>query len=302
MTECPAKTGSNVNAMGVACYLCGSKRSSKRKGRVRDNPSIKIHECDSCSLVYLTAFERDDTVAFYQEGGMHGGAESALSVDRWLRETTRDDRRRFESFREQITSKNILDFGCGAGGFLFQARSVAESVAGVELEERLTSHFQSNALSVYADIDQFPLGQKFDIITAFHVVEHLPDPRSMLKKLKERLTPGGKIIVEVPSADDALLTLYESDAFSRFTYWSCHRYLFNAHTLSLLADQAQLHVTYIKQIQRYSLANHLHWLARGEPGGHEHWAFVDSPELTAAYDSALARIGKTDTIVACLTS
>ena len=189
---------------------------------------------------------------------MHGGAESATPVDRWLRETARDDDRRFESFREQIVNKNILDFGCGAAGFLLRAREVAESVAGIELEKRLASHFETNALSVFVDIDHIPPERKFDFITAFHVIEHLSDPRNMLEKLKEHLALAGKIIVEVPSAEDVLLTLYENDPFSHFTYWSCHLYLFNAHTLSLLAKQAGLRVTYIKHVQRYPLSNHLY--------------------------------------------
>jgi SAM-dependent methyltransferase len=84
----------------------------------------------------------------------------------------------------------------------------------------------------------------------FDVIEHLPDPRNLLERIKEHLGPTGKIIVEVPSADDALLTLYESDPFSRFTYWSCHLYFFNAQTLFLLtlfllAKQAGLRVRYI---------------------------------------------------------
>ena len=222
----------------MACYLCGSEQSTRRKGQVRDNPNSQIHECAACDLVYLSACEPENLTTFYQEGGMHGGAESAVPIDHWLRETARDDSRRFESFREQIVNKRVLDFGCGAGGFLLRAREVAESVAGVELEKRLTPHFKTNALSVFADIDHFPLERKFDVITAFHVIEHLPDPRNMLEKLKEHLGPNGKIIVEVPSADDALLTLYENDPFSRFTYWSCHLFLFNAPTLSLLAKQA----------------------------------------------------------------
>ena len=285
----------------MACYLCGSEQSTRRKGQVRDNPNSQIHECVECDLVYLTICEPENLAAFYQEGGMHGGAESAIPADRWLRETARDDSRRFESFREQIVNKRVLDFGCGAGGFLLRAREDAESVAGVELEKRLTPHFKTNALSVCGDINHLSSEKKFDVITAFHVIEHLPDPRDMLEKFKEHLGPTGKIIVEVPSADDALLTLYESDPFSRFTYWSCHLYLFNTHTLSMLAKQAGLHVSYTKHVQRYPISNHLYWLSRGNPGGHDHWAFLDSPEMDAAYESTLARIGKTDTIIACLT-
>lgn len=141
---------------------------------------------------------------------------------------------------------------------------------------------------------------EYDLITAFHVIEHLPDPRAMLTSLARFLTPNGQMIIEVPSSDDALLTLYDCDAFQRFTYWSQHLFLSNSATLEVLARQAGLRVVAVKHYQRYPLSNHLHWLSRMEPGGHQRWAFLDTPELTSAYASALAALGKTDTLIAHL--
>ena len=140
----------------------------------------------------------------------------------------------------------------------------------------------------------------YDLITAFHVIEHLPDPLQVLKSLAEKLSSNGQIIIEVPSSEDALLTLYDSDAFQRFTYWSQHLFLFNSNNLGLLAKKAGLAVKAIQHIQRYPLSNHLHWLSKGKPGGHKAWSFIDSPELNNAYANALAAVGKTDTLVAYL--
>lgn len=67
--------------------------------------------------------------------------------------------------------------------------------------------------------------KNYDLITAFHVVEHLPDPRTTLKELSSLLSPEGYLIIEVPSSEDALITLYDCDAFQKFTYWSQHLYL-----------------------------------------------------------------------------
>jgi hypothetical protein len=129
------------------------------------------------------------------------------------------------------------------------------------------------------------------------VLEHLPDPKATLTGLSGFLKKKGQIIIEVPSADDALLTLYKCEAFSHFTYWSCHLFLFNSRTLKKLADQARLRINYIKQVQRYPLSNHLFWLVQGKPGGHEKWSFIDSPELARVYEARLGGIGKCDTIV-----
>lgn len=120
----------------------------------------------------------------------------------------------------------------------------------------------------------------------------------MLTRCGELIAENGEIIVEVPSSTDALLTIYKSEAFQEFTYWSCHLQLFNAHNLALLARQAGLQVNFIRQFQRYHLANHLHWLSRGEPGGHRVWSMLDSTGLNAEYAASLARLGACDTLIA----
>lgn len=129
-------------------------------------------------------------------------------------------------------------------------------------------------------------------------MEHLPEPHAALSKLAALLKPNGRLIIEVPNANDALLTLYDCDAFQRFSYWSQHLFLFNASTLEMLARKAGLRILTLKHFQRYPLSNHLHWLSQGKPGGHQHWAFLDSPEMSSAYASTLAALGKTDSLIA----
>jgi len=195
-----------------------------------------------------------------------------------------------------------LDFGCGTGGFLLKAQNLAAITHGVELETHLNSHYKNRSLTVFQNLSDIPNdiqgGREYDIITMFHVLEHIPDPKSILIELSEILADGGQIIVEVPNADDALLTLYQCEPFSNFTYWSCHLFLFTVKTLKMLFSQVNLKVNYTKQIQRYPLANHLYWLANGKPGGHQKWNFLNSPELHTAYEKQLAAIGKCDTILA----
>jgi 2-polyprenyl-3-methyl-5-hydroxy-6-metoxy-1,4-benzoquinol methylase len=282
----------------TACYLCGSTSNWQRPGQVRDNPTLKVLECSKCGLVFLSSFDHIHP-QHYDDSGMHG--DRPLPVDEWLREAEWDDERRFEFVRSSLTGKRVLDFGCGAGGFLLKARTHAACVNGVEPESRLQAHFQQEQLTVFSNLEEL-LGQapdlKFDLITAFHVMEHLSDPRSILKQLPDLLAEGGQLIVEVPSSDDVLLTLYECDPFMHFTYWSQHLFLFNSSTLSTLVDQSDLKLQWIKQVQRHPLSNHLHWLARGKPGGHDYWSFMDSPLLKEAYSAQLAALGRCDTILA----
>ena len=277
-----------------ACYLCEGKELKKRAGSVRDNPSLDIMECARCGLVFLSSFSHIKE-GFYEDAKMHDG-DISIDIEAWVRETEHDDERRFSWIRPSIEGKSVLDFGCGTGMFLKRAKELAKSVKGIEPEKRLKEHFNKEGLSVAESISE--LGESFDIITLFHVLEHLSDPVQVLEELSAKLSENGEIIVEVPNASDALLTLYESKPFSEFTYWSCHLFLYTRSTLERVAEQAGLRVNYIEQVQRYTLANHLYWLSKGKPGGHKEWQFMDSDELNSAYAKQLASIGGCDTLLA----
>jgi 2-polyprenyl-3-methyl-5-hydroxy-6-metoxy-1,4-benzoquinol methylase len=261
---------------------------------VRDAPHMRILECRSCGLVALESAAHIHA-DHYRDSGMHG--QSVPTMESWLRQCEWDDRRRFESLSAAIANRRVLDFGCGAGGFVHLAAGLACDVVGVEVERRVQDFWRDR----HRIVDSVAAaGGNFDVVTAFHVVEHLVDPRRMLTELAAVLAPGGTLIVEVPSADDALLTLFDCAPFQRFTYWSQHLFLFNPATLRALAVQAGLEVVAIRQVQRYPLSNHLHWLSRSTPGGHQLWSFLDSPALTQAYGAALAAQGLCDTLVAHL--
>jgi cyclopropane fatty-acyl-phospholipid synthase-like methyltransferase len=278
----------------MTCYLCNSSDLSARKGEVRDAPGMQILQCNDCGLVFLGA---TDHIAhgFYENSGMHGTA--LTPIDSWLKDTEWDDQRRFELMKAMLPNKRLLDFGCGAAGFLQKAKTLAFEVTGVELEARVRNYW-AGQLNIVSSVEA--AGEGYDLITAFHVLEHLPDPRATLSRLAERLQPRGRMIIEVPNADDALLDLYDCDAFQRFTYWSQHLFLYSASTFDVLARQAGCRVVAIQHCQRYPLSNHLHWLSQGKPGGHQRWAFLDTLELTRAYENTLAAMGKTDTLIAHL--
>lgn len=275
----------------MECNLCKCKEYKKRDGSVRDNKKLEILECINCGLVYLSSLEHMNS-EFYKNSNMH----TEFDFNKWQNETKIDDKRRFDFIKNLIVNKSVLDFGSGNGGFLSLSKDVSSYVCAVELEKAVNPYYKENDIDLYDSLEKIDV--RFDVITAFHVIEHLSEPIIILKNLKNLLKEKGKIIIEVPNASDALLTIYKNEPFSYFTYWSCHLYLYTQHTLGLLAKQAGLNIDFIKHIQRYSLSNHLYWLSKGNPGGHEKWgSFLDSEELNKAYENQLATIGATDTII-----
>lgn len=275
------------------CYLCGNTELKIIHKGTRDRKDLDVLKCPKCGLVCLSSFDHINN-NFYEDSGMHQNND--IELMHWRERTKEDDERRAGMLESVIRGKEILDFGCGNGGFLNYARNIAQ-VEGVEIEKAARDELTKQGLTVYSDISESKL--QYDIITLFHVLEHLNDPISYLKTIKEYLKDGSnsQIIIEIPNADDALLTIYESGKFADFTYWSPHLFLYNHENIGLLADKAGLKINFIKQIQRYPLANHLYWMAKGKPGGQKEWDILNSRELNKQYTSKLAELHACDTIL-----
>ena len=278
------------------CYLCGNVEFEDVEGKLRDLPDMKILRCKNCGLVFLESFDHIND-NFYEDSKMIPD-KTKHEWETHLKDCEGDDIRRAKFIKTTSENKSILDFGCGGGGFLLKIKNHCSKCEGVEKDKSFVKVMTEQGFKIYNDINE--LEEKYDIITLFHVLEHLKDPKEMLNRLSKHLNPNGVIIIEVPQSNDALLSLYKCKPFTEFTYWGCHLFLFNNNTLKKVIEDSRLNVDYIKNIQRYPLSNHLYWLSHGKPGGHVKWNFLDSPELKKEYEIQLAKKEMCDTLIACV--
>lgn len=281
----------------MSCYLCGGEAVESVPGRVRDRPEIPILRCASCGLVFLGSFAHVHE-SFY-EADYTDENHAAQDWQAFLNDCRQDDERRFGQLRPLIANRKYLDVGCGGGGVLLRARQHCRQAMGVEPQLRWRGLLTGAGVGMAASLGEVGDASQ-DVISLFHVLEHIPDPLPFLRELLSKAAPGGRIVIEVPNADDALLSLYRNKAFSEFAYWSPHLFLYNPATLARLLEMAgvaRARFT-VSQFQRYPLSNHLMWLAEGRPGGHSAWSFLDSPALTEAYAAQLAAQGRCDTLIA----
>jgi SAM-dependent methyltransferase len=103
------------------------------------------------------------------------------------------------------TGKRLLDVGCGAGWFLRISKKLGAIEQGVEPSEYAAKLAQQQGLHVFhgtleSYVEHTSAGTQFDIITANHVIEHVPEPVQTLRAMKQLLASGGFVWVAVPNA------------------------------------------------------------------------------------------------------
>jgi 2-polyprenyl-3-methyl-5-hydroxy-6-metoxy-1,4-benzoquinol methylase len=134
----------------------------------------------------------------------------------------------------QPTDK-ILDFGCGHGYFVQALTKRNFQCYGFDIGSDKISHHQNGHITNKTSLHEYK-EEGFDLITLWHVLEHMQDHHAIINQLKQKLTPTGKIIIAVPNTN--------SYAFKQLgTKWGwlqqpyVHINQYNAENLSMLLKE-----------------------------------------------------------------
>jgi 2-polyprenyl-3-methyl-5-hydroxy-6-metoxy-1,4-benzoquinol methylase len=98
----------------------------------------------------------------------------------------------------QPNKGRILDIGAGTGDFLSVAKNDGWETVGVEPSEKAKSIAKSKGVSFVEKTSELE-NHSFDVISMWHVLEHVPDLDNQLKELKRLLKPNGSLIIAVPN-------------------------------------------------------------------------------------------------------
>jgi 2-polyprenyl-3-methyl-5-hydroxy-6-metoxy-1,4-benzoquinol methylase len=163
------------------------------------DPSIALCECQACAFIFRNPRPTFDEIAeHYSRGAQY---ESWLAAEK-----ARDAmwRRRLRKITRHRKGGSLLDVGAGIGQFLHVAQNNFK-VEGTEISKsalRIGADKYGLALhngSLEEIVDTALRERRFDIITLFHVLEHVPWPAATLAACTQLLVEGGLLVVAVPN-------------------------------------------------------------------------------------------------------
>ncbi len=254
--------------------------------RTRDVENLRVWKDKESGIIYVDDFFLGES--HYKE----------TEYDKVDLERRKDVDRRVKKYLKYVTNKKMADFGCGSGDFLREIASRCQTACGIEFSKGYRNSLLKEHINCLESLDDIE-DKSLDIMVSFHCLEHLPNPLDILNKISKKIVSGGLILIEVPHANDFLLSKLSCEDFKQFTLWSEHLILHTRYSLNKILEFAGFKEIYVEGVQRYPLSNHLNWLVNGTPGGHTSpFSSMDSDELFDAYERSLVSIDATDTLVA----
>ncbi|WP_027065515.1 class I SAM-dependent methyltransferase [Maribacter sp. Hel_I_7] len=97
-----------------------------------------------------------------------------------------------------LDEKSLLDIGCGTGEFLAYAKNKNWNTVGVEVNQNARNKASNKNLKIYKSLEDLP-NRQFNIISLWHVLEHLPNLNEKISLIKTKLDDNGTLIIAVPN-------------------------------------------------------------------------------------------------------
>lgn len=176
------------------CRVCGGKELVEwmRDGRLRD---CVYYRCRACGLwnydldCGLDQTQYTETYVSPTEREWYGNRDMRMA---WAA---------LSRFVDEPGS--LLDIGCGNGCVMYEARAAGWDVEGLELSESFANAIAADT-GMHVRVGNFldegdEAHRRFDVVVLRHVLEHLPDPHLAMRRIRDRLKPGGLGYLEFPN-------------------------------------------------------------------------------------------------------
>jgi SAM-dependent methyltransferase len=303
-------------AVPSSCPLCAA--SAERLAPVAprvygDDTGRGVFHCASCdvrflfprlsteeeSRLYTAEFERFMVARSAANAGWEG-PEKHIAANEGERT------RRMAHLAPFLGRKlRILEVGCSSGFMLYPLIETGHDCVAIEPSGVFSDYVRNRGVKCFSTLDEMLAAgegsDKFDLIVHYYVLEHVSDPTSFLKGQIDLLKPEGRIVFEVPNANDALTTIYDIPAYERFIWVVSHTWYFSEASLADAIRRAGGKPN-VRLDQRYDLSNHIVWARDGRPGGAGRFTGIWGAGIEGAYKKALIEARRCDTLVGIVTA
>lgn len=160
-----------------------------------------VEQCTQCGMVITNPRPTQEKASTYYQSSQyisHNTIATGLFDSIYLvvrRFTLRWKRRLVNPY---LNGNLLLDVGCGTGSFLHHCKQSGLEVYGVEPSDDARAKALGYDLRIVESIEKLPHVQ-FDVITLWHVLEHMYELNASLEKIKDRLADNGIIFIAVPN-------------------------------------------------------------------------------------------------------
>ncbi len=183
LTKCPlCKSGHFLNHIEITDYAVSKS-------------SFVLCRCSECQLVFTNPRPTSEEIGtYYDFPEYYSHQDQSKNLTQWIYQRVRNYSisKKVEIIEQFVEEGKLLDYGCGTGEFLYEASINHWKVVGIEPNEK--ARIQANKKlggKVIASIDDLKKDSLFDVITLFHVLEHIHDLRKTVKKILTHLKSGG---------------------------------------------------------------------------------------------------------------
>jgi len=197
--ECPLCSSKEIEFID---YISAPKPILFGSTPVFFNNKIEFYKCKKCNSFFNSKiiFEKE-SIDLYKNSEENKWAISSFEEDK-----TED----LISVVKKYLFKGakVLDIGCNDGTLLDYAANLGAETYGTEYSELAVKHAKSKGHKIYKNFDEIPLENKFDVVFAFDVIEHLYNVRDFLNYAKDRLNKNGVLIILTGNPDYFLVKIF----------------------------------------------------------------------------------------------
>ena len=216
---------------------------------VKKYEHVYLVKCTHCGMIFSQQIPTNESLKIY-----YGKYPTSNEMPALLSKRYNQLLDHFESYRQ---TNNILDFGCGNGFLLDEAKKRGWNVYGAEFDDRYVELCRNKGINI-RQVPVLPkdFDVKFDVITCIEVIEHLTNPYAEVDLFYSLLRNGGLLYVTTPNFNSLSLKIVGND-WSVVTYPE-HLNYFTKSTLEYLCTKNNLPKLLIESsgisIERLSVA------------------------------------------------